>query len=127
MSFDWTDFLTLAEILQGSLTTATPAVDEAALRSVVSRAYYSVFGLARRRVRIGEGVAFPPTGAVHAAVARHYGRADESDRKRIAEDLLWLRDRRNQCDYDDDVSDLPSVAEEALNLAHEVINLLARL
>lgn len=125
MSFDWADFLRLAEILQGTLGT-TPASDEAVLRSVVSRAYYSAFGLARKRLRIVEGIAVPSTGAAHAAVARHYARADNRERKRIAAGLLRLRDRRNQCDYDDEVSDLASVAAEALELAREVAELLAR-
>lgn len=127
MSFDWADFLKLAEILHGSLGTVSFARDEAALRSTVSRAYYSAFGLARRRLRDVEGFAVPASGAAHAAVARYFARAEDSDRKRIAGDLLVLRDWRNQCDYDDEVPDLPDVAAAALNLAREVAELLRRL
>ena len=53
--FDWGEFLSQAQRLAAG-------GDEAGYRSSISRAYYSVFGLARRRLRDVERLPVPNTG-----------------------------------------------------------------
>ena len=45
MSFDWSEYLKLAQELAGQ--TGNPASQEARLRAAVSRAYYAVFCISR--------------------------------------------------------------------------------
>ena len=45
MSFNWTDFLTLADALVRAPN--SPGPEEASLRSAISRAYYAAFHVAR--------------------------------------------------------------------------------
>ena len=71
MSFAWSDYLTLAEVLlQGR---ATLAPEEACCRAAISRAYYAVYGAARTRAREQEGLQLPATDDAHQPV--HFGRA----------------------------------------------------
>ena len=55
MSFDWADYLKLAEALTQSLT--VPGPEEAALRAAMSRAYYAAFCSARNLAGNREGLA----------------------------------------------------------------------
>lgn len=56
MSFDWLEYLNLAQELAGQAT--KPSSQEAKLRSAVSRAYYAAFCEARNHLR-GEGHSIP--------------------------------------------------------------------
>ena len=49
MSFDWREYLVLAEALLQARTRL--AQEEACCRAAVSRAYYAVYGVARNRAR----------------------------------------------------------------------------
>jgi len=63
MTFDWSEYLKLAQELAGQ--TVSPANEEAKLRSSVSRAYYAAFCKARNYLRDIEGCSIPSTPEAH--------------------------------------------------------------
>ena len=120
MVFDWAEYLILAEEL------ALRRDNEAALRSAVSRAYYAAFCKARNRLR-QEGVDIPKTGAAHAIVWSTYREATEVLHRQIGNAGDRLRRSRNKADYDDEVTRLATVVEDALAKAKRVLESLENL
>lgn len=57
MSFNWGDYLSLANALLTKPN--TPGPEEAAYRSAVSRAYYAAFCIARNYARDEENLSLP--------------------------------------------------------------------
>lgn len=97
MSFDWTDFLALAEALESAPD--LPGPPEAALRSAVSRAYYAAFHCAMN-VASEEGFDPSGSGSDHRNVPLHFRRHKTNDtRCKIALELDRLRDNRRKADY----------------------------
>jgi hypothetical protein len=120
MAFDWAEFLAVAEHLS---TASGPACSrEALLRSVVGRAYYAAYGVARRY-------------AAQHLNFRVHDRPDDHDRlprrfishglPRVGVFLDDLRDWRNDCDYAEIVDDLEQVSVDALQKAHYIVGALA--
>ena len=127
MSFDWAEYLALAEELSGAPVSRPAAGRDARQRAAVSRAYYAGFILARNRLRDVDGVRVPAGSNPHAFVARDYRRAGDPMRTRIGIDLGWLRVARNRCDYDDDVAQLPVLVRRSLVRAVQLLAHLRRL
>ena len=119
MSFDWREYLVLAEALVQTRTTLAP--EKACCRAAVSRAYYAVYGVARTQARDHEGVHLPATGAAHQQVSLHY-RAGPSPRHReIGESLRQLRRARNRADYADQLARPVATAQWAVRQARQVL------
>ena len=127
MSFDWAEYLSLAEELQGVSVSGPPVGIEAERRASVSRAYYSAFILARNQLRDVDLIPIPHTGAAHIFVAQRYAHHPDPRRTRIGALLHRLRAVRNTCDYDDRVPGLPAVSRQALGWAAQIVADLARL
>jgi hypothetical protein len=127
MSFDWAEYLSLAQELQGIAVSGPPVGVEAERRTSVSRAYYSAFILARNRLRDVDLIPIPHTGAAHIFVAQRYASDPDPRRARIGALLRRLRTVRNTCDYDDRVPGLPGPSRQALRWAAQIIADLARL
>lgn len=119
--FDWEDYLVQAQMLAS-------IGNEAALRSAVSRAYYSAFGLGLRRLRDVEGRAVPNSSAAHKYVWKTFA-VDPSDQTRqlIGVTLNRLRSARNHADYDNSVNDLVGLSQLSLEDAQLVVNLVRSL
>jgi hypothetical protein len=127
VSFDWGEYLSLAEDLGGELITGRPFGLEALQRSSVSRAYYAAFILARNRLRDVDKISIPRSGTVHIFVARTYENHTDPRRRRIGSQLHRLRDDRNRCDYDDTVVNLSNLMIASVTRARRIIADLARL
>jgi hypothetical protein len=115
MAFGWRDYLDLARFLGGD---AVPYTQEAALRSATSRAYYAAFCHARNYARQHLGYGLMHNAQDHDGVRDHLrsrGRSAEAD------SLEVLRRLRNQCDYDDVLSNLAFVAAVAISSAEEIL------
>jgi len=125
LTFNWAEFLRLAETLHGALTAGdTHDHNEALLRTAVSRAYYAAFAMARNRLRDVEGLSMPSDVNANRTVARFYERAGDVARAEIGFKLRRLREDRNRCDYDDEVIDLAAIAADSLARAADVLALL---
>ncbi len=119
--FDWGEYLSQAQRLAA-------VGDEAGYRSSISRAYYSVFGLARRRLSDVERLPVPSTGRAHEYVWTTFGAASaDVTRVAIGAGGRRLRNRRNLADYDDVVADLALLSSESLAEAQRVIALIGTL
>lgn len=123
MSFDWADYLTLAEAL--SRDPGIPGPEEASLRTAISRAYYAAYrsalntAVARREIN--------PTGQAsdHSLVINHFRYANDQRRKKIGTDLSRLRNNRNKADYDNVLSGRPAdMARFSVVLARNILNAL---
>lgn len=122
MTFDWSEYLELAQELAGER--ASLASEEAKLRSSVSRAYYAAFCKARNHLRDIEGQPIPKGGKAHAYVRDQFKDSTDRSRKKIGNNLDRLRLRRNKADYDDFVSGLSQFAIASLKSTQDVISAL---
>lgn len=119
MSFDWSDYLTLAKELEEQCLAG--ACVDAKRRSSISRAYYSVFCLARRYLTVREHLTtIPEDGTAHEVVENEIRLRST----RVAEDLHRLRIARNRADYDDDLEGLSGVCTKSLSRAETVAHFL---
>jgi uncharacterized protein (UPF0332 family) len=103
MSFEWAEFLELAEGLYGSPD--SPGPEEAALRSAASRAYYAALHCALRFAQ-EEGFRCSPSLSIHQELPKYFrgnafGNKEREDRGKIAIELDRLRHRRQEADYED--------------------------
>lgn len=123
MSFDWSDFLKLAESL--ARAERASVLEEAALRSAVSRAYYAAFCASRNHARdLGE-IILTGLARDHGIVKDHYKHSGVRDYQKIGTWLERLRDNRNCADYDDDLrGNLKSLTHSSLAQARNVFRLL---
>jgi uncharacterized protein (UPF0332 family) len=123
MSFDWSDFLKLAESL--ARAERASSLEEAALRSAVSRAYYAAYCASRNHARdLGE-IILTRGSKDHGIVQDHYQHSRVRDYQKIGAWLERLRDNRNCADYDDVLQEnLKSLTQSSLAQARNVFRLL---
>lgn len=122
--FDWREFLALAHDLHRQVLAGYYI--EAAQRTAVSRAYYAVFGVLRDYAVAHLGFVSGQGAQDHQRLRSHLasmgplwvGVARRMDR---------LRKWRNMCDYDAVVDNLPLLVEQALALAGDVLQQVARI
>jgi uncharacterized protein (UPF0332 family) len=126
MSFDWADFLALAQALQSN--PEVPGPQEAALRSAVSRAYYAAFHLAGEVAR-SEGWVPKGSGDDHKGLQRDLIHGPRSTRlhKSIATKLDRLYDHRRKADYSDTMRNPAFLAQAALQDAARILEELRAL
>jgi hypothetical protein len=127
MSFDWAEYLSLAEGLCSFPVTGPPVGVEAQQRAGVSRAYYAAFILARNHLRDIDGVRIPRSVNAHRFVADQYADHPDPVRSRIGQELVRLRTARNRCDYDDVIPNLPGLVGLAFVSASQILADLDRL
>jgi uncharacterized protein (UPF0332 family) len=121
MSFEWRNYLTLAEALFHYPT--IPGPQEAALRSAISRAYYAAFGSTREFATLHDNFSPRYTGDDHTRLMLHYRFAPDLVRRRISINLKRLREARNLADYENVLPrDAKIVAQSSVDLARNIIN-----
>jgi len=126
MSFDWAEFLTLAEALLRDPN--SPGPEEASLRSAISRAYYAAYCSARNLARDGGEITLTHTGRDHWLVQKHFQDSPNPVRRKIGADLDRLRDYRRQADYKDSLDDSAgSQAGFSVRVARNVLKTLSSL
>ena len=127
MSYDWAEFLRLAESLESNPD--SPGPREAALRSAASRAYYAAFHQALDHA-IGEGFSPAYTGDDHRRVQAYFRRYSPPSkiRRKIAQELARLLAERHKADYRNDIGKRPqSLASHAIGMATRIIENLKSL
>jgi uncharacterized protein (UPF0332 family) len=125
MSFNWTEYLALAQDLAGQ--GVTPPTEEAKLRSAISRAYYAAFCKARNHLRDRERCSIPDTGEAHAKVRDIFWGSPLKQRRKIGTGLNRLREDRRKADYVDSVNNLPNITTKALTECNKILVELGRL
>lgn len=97
MCFDWNLYVQLADELINHHKTAS--LQEAYLRTSISRSYYGVFCIARNFL-ISKGIYMQKTDT-HKFVSDQYVDSNNRIEKKIGQDLNRLRRRRRNADYED--------------------------
>jgi len=122
MTYDWSEFLTLAEGLFSAPD--SPGPPEAAFRTAASRAYYSAFHSALT-LACREGYQAGYMKDDHRGVPAHFRDSRHRDalRSKIATELDRLRDFRNEADYRHSLtpSSPKSLADLAIRMAKSVL------
>lgn len=120
MSFDWADYLKLADELCAKPFSSRNT--EAKRRSAISRAYYAAFGRSREHLRRRDRDWNIPTGPeAHEYVRLKFERSPNRTRRRVASNLARLLDERNKADYNDVIKGLGSLSRMAIKLADQVM------
>ncbi|SRR6266568_6675526 len=156
MSFDWSDYLIVAQELTSQTAASSKnrskikvklldfinrayygtfkkvrrrSLDEAKLRCAISRAYYGAFRKARNHLRDKEG--YTPKdlerGNTHQIVINLFDKSSDIDRQMVGQFLRDLRSARNRADYDDAVPHLPGLTMTVLLQSEQVIDILKTL
>ena len=89
MSFDWSEYLTLAQELT-SASISSP-IQEAHLRAAVSRAYYAAFCKARNYLHNKDGYLTPRRTNAHSDVIMKFERSGDMERRKVGTLLRSLR------------------------------------
>jgi hypothetical protein len=131
--FDWYHYLRFADelhaqacpdLVSAGSTPWTPD-KECLLRNCISRAYYGTYTHVRNFMR-SKSKFFPAgTPADHGDLIDLCKRHPDFTMKDIGKNLEWLRSRRNDCDYEDELSlikDLEVEADKALERAFETVD-----
>ena len=118
MQINWYDYLEIARYPENN----NNYLPEAGKRSAVSRAYYAAFCHARNYA-IQKGEKFNPKKEnVHQKVIKYFEREGMSD---VARDLKYLRDWRNDCDYEDQLINTHILISMAIPKAENIFRVLA--
>ncbi|MCU0546237.1 MAG: HEPN domain-containing protein [Oscillatoriaceae cyanobacterium Prado104] len=127
MKFDWSEYLNLAQELAASN-------EEAKLRSAISRAYYSVFCLARNYLRdilqdprLSRNKTYDINDHQYVADEFIFNRSKAKKLIKIGENLSRLRQFRNKADYADTVFTLSIYVKTALKIAQDIMTSLSEL
>ncbi len=99
MSFNWSEYLILAHELTSTSTTSP--IQEAVLRSAISRAYYAAFCKARNHLIYKDIDPIPDRVNVHAHVVNKFESSSDRTRQKVGQLLHHLRSTRNIADYED--------------------------
>jgi uncharacterized protein (UPF0332 family) len=123
MSFNWSEYLTLAREFTGKATVSSP---EAKFRSAISRAYFGAFCSTRNHL-IRQGHKIPKKPEAHMVVQQILINKRDLVCKQIQSNLNRLRIDRNDADYMDQFPGaLDKTTQMDLTLAERVLNDLAK-
>jgi uncharacterized protein (UPF0332 family) len=122
MTFNWTDYFTLAERLT-QVESGAP-LSSASLRSAVSRAYYAAFNASKVFLIEREGCTFPKDGSIHRRVIAVFKHHENTEYKYLSEVLHRLRCLRNDADYSERLVLPGKTVRGSVAQAREVLNTL---
>ncbi len=126
MSYNWFDFLKLAEALVADPQSHGPR--EAVLRSAISRAYYAIHCSARCLVRQDpHGPRLRGNGTDHRVIIEYLQGSSDSRRQSIGAKLDRLHHNRIWVDYRNTVTALPSKADVSVRDARQMAEMLKNL
>ncbi len=112
-----------------------PGLEEAAIRSAISRAYYAAHCATRNFARDRGEIKPSGTAADHELLVNHFQNSPDKERRRVGTFLDRLRKVRNQADYDDTLPTRTEtrtmtamdLAQNALREADTILQTLERL
>lgn len=124
MSFNWESYIDLAGVLISTAKIQKP-LEEAYLRSAMSRSYYGVFCMARNFLK-GKGKSIPRIDT-HKFVREEYQNSTDLVARKVGSELSRLWRERKNADYDDRASINITRAKTAFFLAKRVSNDLQKM
>jgi uncharacterized protein (UPF0332 family) len=126
MNFIWSDYLDVANTFVNQSRNSNQA--EALQRTVISRAYYSVFVTARNYLRDKQkDPNIPSTGDAHTYVSGKFFNNVNQTWQEIGSALFTLRRERRKADYDDTYPNIANTAVFMLAIANDAMDKISRL
>jgi len=122
MKFDWKSYIQLSEKL---LSWSEISLEEARLRTALSRCYYGVFCIARNKL-IAKGINIPKVDT-HKFVREKYQTSPDTTEKKIAKNLRRLWNDRIEADYENEANINLQRAKVAIELAKRTLKELQKL
>jgi hypothetical protein len=126
MSFDWKEYFTLAQFIVNQKR--DDFSQETALRCAVSRSYYAAFCYARNYARDKFGYDPSYDRDDHFLLRDYFKELGEKSNNlnllEVASCLDKLRQKRNSCDYDDEIYAPTFMWEMAIGETKEVFSVL---
>lgn len=119
MTFDWSEYLKLAQQLAGQDVNLVS--QEAKLRSSVSRSYYAAYHKALNYLTDIDKYEIPRAPEAHKTVRELFQKSPNRSYKKIGSNLDRLGIDRIHADYRSHVDAIPGKASMALILAQKVI------
>ena len=119
MSFDWKTFIKLAEYL---IQDNNPDMDEAWIRTSISRSYYGIYGIASELIR-SKGIEIPPRDP-HKFVREKYTTSSDDTLKKIGNRLGSLWWYRKKADYEKEIDSTQNNSKLLLFEANETIDFI---
>lgn len=121
MSFDWKKYLELAEYISNN--SGSLPDEEACYRASISRAYYAAFCITCCYLRESAGEKYEG-GDAHKKVRDYLQKTNDTRKRKIANQLKVLHDKRKLADYSDNIyQDKPrSMAIKAIFSAKTIIS-----
>ena len=125
--FDWRDFLRVAVWIEGRLVAdPDPTIEDAVLRTVIGRAYYAAFHVARAFVnaKVQDGtLRWPATRrSIHDKVWDALKAHPDRSVSDLGDKGVDLKDRRTEADYSlAPNKERARIAREAIRLAREIV------
>lgn len=117
MGFDCNDFLKLSKALLADSNYCDNTFSEAAMRTIISRAYYAAFLYARQQLEQKHRVRFNKKARVHKQVMIKLKTYDRT----LGGLLHTLRENRNKADYNVMLEINKSHADFAVKLAEQLV------
>ena len=124
MSFDWSEYLSLAKELAGQ--ECKPSCKEARLRSSISRAYFAAHCKAKNQLDNAGVRNLPRNGRIHGFVIDKFKTSGDRTWREIGTNLDRLRVDRKKADYKNYVRNLSSLVEIDIKMAKKVLSLLKK-
>ncbi len=115
--WDWEDYLHIAK--EFADTADGSIYPEAYKRACISRAYYSLFNIARNYIDPYHNLS---SDGIHKYVGDHFTRNSDAKLQAIGSKLTTLRKQRNECDYDNAMTDLDKKAFHSKRFAESGID-----
>ena len=123
MSFSWESYIQLGDELVSSKQESD--LQEACLRSAISRCYYGIFCIARNHL-IAKDVPIPRIDT-HRFVRESYQRLPRNVEKKIAKNLRRLWNERKVADYENQADIDIQRAKAALDLSKRTLEELRQI
>lgn len=125
MSFDWADYLELADVIVQQRSAL--GTEEACLRAAISRAYYSAFITARNFVDVKREVILTRRGQDHHLVIDHFKNSADRNRRQIGSWLDRLAINRRKADYENVILGPLPMAMSSVQQARNVLSAIVAL
>lgn len=125
MSFDWSEYLKIANKLVQAKSTFYAS--EGCQRTAISRAYYAAYCKARNLARDRGWVTLTKSAKDHSIVKNHFQNSRQRNKSRIGVILDRLRDDRNDADYEDVLNNPNAIASVSIMRAKKIFRLLSSL
>lgn len=119
MTFDWKEYFLISNYL---VNNQSIILEEAKIRIVISRLYYSALITTRNYLEDVEEKNLGKGAEIHGVIIEILRASSDRQRQKLAEYLKMMRQERNKADYENEYPDYKTQFTRNINRARKVIN-----